>query len=100
MERRCGSSRRTTPPPSDQGCTGSDLVISTEVLRYRRERWVTPSGETVLASLPAGIVGGFGPGLRRFLLVAHAQGQVTTERLMSLLAGWAPRSRSARWCGC
>src|SRR4051794_5462250 len=31
--------------------------------------------------------GGFGPGLRRFLLVAHAQGQVTTERLSALLAG-------------
>ena len=56
-------------------------------MRYRRERWLTPSGETVLAPLPAGIVGGFGPGLRRFLLVAHAQGQVTTERLAALLAG-------------
>jgi hypothetical protein len=46
-------------------------------------------GETVLAPLPAGIVGGFGPGLRRFLLLAHAQGQgqVTTERLVTLLAG-------------
>jgi hypothetical protein len=64
-----------------------DLRLSAEVVRYRRERWVTPSGETVLASLPAGIVGGFGPGLRRFLLVAHAQGQVTTERLVALLAG-------------
>jgi hypothetical protein len=41
----------------------------------------------VLAPLPAGIVGGFGPGLRRFLLVAHAQGQVTTERLVAVLTG-------------
>jgi hypothetical protein len=57
------------------------------VVRYRWERWATPSGETVLAPLPAGIVGGFGPELRRFLLVAHAQGQVTTERLVALLAG-------------
>ena len=40
-----------------------------------------------MAPLPAGIVGGFGPGLRRFLLVAHAQGQVTAERLTALLAG-------------
>src|SRR5215216_3471119 len=46
-----------------------------------------PSGMTVLAPLPAGIVGGFGPGLRRFLLAAHAQGQVTTERLAALLGG-------------
>src|SRR5829696_6006520 len=64
-----------------------ELRLSAEVVRYRRERWVTPSGETVLAPLPAGIVGGFGPGLRRFLLVAHAQGQVTAERLTALLAG-------------
>jgi hypothetical protein len=64
-----------------------ELVISAEVVRLRRERWVTPSGTTMLAPLPAGIVGGFGPGLRRFLLVAHAQGQVTTERLVSLLGG-------------
>jgi hypothetical protein len=64
-----------------------ELTLTAEVVRYRRERWVTPSGETVLAPLPVGIVGGFGPGLRRFLLVAHAQGQVTTERLVALLAG-------------
>ena len=38
-----------------------DLRVSAEVIRYRRERWLLPSGETVLADLPAGIVGGFGP---------------------------------------
>jgi len=64
-----------------------DLHLSAEVIRYRRERWVTPSGETVLATLPAGIVGGFGPELRRFVLALHAQGQVTTERLTALLNG-------------
>ncbi len=64
-----------------------DLRLSAEVIRYRRERWVTPSGATVLAALPAGIVGGFGPELRRFVLALHAQGQVTTERLTALLNG-------------
>ncbi len=64
-----------------------ELRLSAEVVRFRRERWLTPAGETVLAPLPAGIVGGFGPELRRFLLVAHAQGQVTTERLTALLNG-------------
>jgi Transposase IS66 family len=64
-----------------------ELRLSAAVVRFRRERWVTPAGETVLAPLPAGIVGGFGPELRRFLLVAHAQGQVTTERLTALLNG-------------
>ncbi len=64
-----------------------DLRLSAEVIRYRRERWLLPSGETVLAPLPAGIVGGFGPELRRFVLALHAQGQVTTERLAALLNG-------------
>ena len=64
-----------------------DLRLSAEVIRYRRERWLLASGETVLAPLPAGIVGGFGPELRRFVLALHAQGQVTTERLVALLNG-------------
>src|SRR4028118_2015957 len=34
-----------------------------------------------------GAGGGLRPGLRRFLLVARAQGRVTTERLAALLAG-------------
>ncbi len=64
-----------------------DLHLSAEVILYRRERWLLPSGETLLADLPAGIVGGFGPELRRFVLALHAQGQVTTERLTALLNG-------------
>ena len=83
---------KAAPPPGSrfkgyQDILVRELTLTPEVVRYRRERWLTPSGETVLAPLPAGIVGGFGPGLRRFLLVAHAQGQVTAERLTALLAG-------------
>ena len=83
---------KASPPPGSRFKGYEDLLVrelrlSAELVRLRRERWVTPSGETVLAPLPAGIVGGFGPGLRRFLLVAQAQGQVTTERLVALLAG-------------
>lgn len=83
---------KAAPPPGSrfkgyQDILVRELVMSAELVRYRRERWVTPSGGTVLAPLPGGIVGGFGPGLRRFLLVAHAQGQVTTERLVALLDG-------------
>jgi len=51
-----------------------DLHLSAEVIRYRRERWLLVSGETVRAPLPAGIVGGFGPELRRFVLALHVQG--------------------------
>jgi hypothetical protein len=71
----------------DQDILVRDLRLSAEVVRYRRERWTTVSGETLVAPLPSGIVGGFGPELRRFILAAHVQGQVTTERLVALLTG-------------
>ena len=70
-----------------EDCLVRELRLAAEVIRYRRERWVTPSGETVVAPLPVGTVGGFGPELRRFVLALHAQGQVTTERLTALLEG-------------
>lgn len=62
-----------------------DLVLRAQVIRYRRERWTTPDGRTVLAPLPAGIAGHFGPELRRFVLLLHHQGQVTVERLTAQL---------------
>jgi hypothetical protein len=62
-----------------------DLVLRAQVVRYRRERWVTPDGQTVLAPLPAGIAGHFGPELRRLVLLQHHQGQVTVERLTAQL---------------
>lgn len=64
-----------------------DLVLGARVVRYRRERWLTPAGETLVAPLPAGVVGHFGPELRRFVLMQHHQGQVTVERLVTMLQG-------------
>lgn len=64
-----------------------DLRISVAVVRYRRERWETPSGERIVAALPPGILGGFGPEVRRFIAAGHYQGQVTSERLTALLCG-------------
>ena len=62
-----------------------DLVLRAQVIRYRRERWVTPDGQMVVAPLPSGIAGHFGPELRRFILLQHHQGQVTVERLTAQL---------------
>jgi hypothetical protein len=45
-----------------------DLVLTARVVCYRRERWLTPQGETIVAPLPNGIRGHFGPELRRFVL--------------------------------
>ena len=64
-----------------------ELAISAELVRYRRERWLTPAGETIIAPLPEGLLGGFGANLPRFCLALHAQGQVTTERLTAILNG-------------
>ena len=35
-----------------------DLALSAEVLRYRRERWVTPAGEPVVAPVQRGSLAG------------------------------------------
>lgn len=61
-----------------------DLVLTARVVRYRRERWVTPAGETTVAQPSAGIRGHFGSALRRLVLMQYHQGQVTVERLVSL----------------
>lgn len=66
-------------------CVVRDLVVRAEVVRYRRECWLTPDGRTITAPLPAGILGGFEPNLRRFCLMLHSHGQVTTQRLTTLL---------------
>jgi Transposase IS66 family len=62
-----------------------DLVISVNATCYQRERWVTPDGRTILAPLPEGIEGHFGPELRRFVLMQYHQGQSTMPRLLALL---------------
>ena len=62
-----------------------DLVLRAQVIRYRRERWLTPDGRVLLAPLPGSVTGHFGPELRRFVLLRHHQGQVTVERLVAQL---------------
>jgi transposase IS66 family protein len=62
-----------------------DLVITARATCYQRERWVTPDGQTILAPLPEGIDGHFGPELRRFVLMQYHQGQSTLPRLAALL---------------
>ena len=64
-----------------------DIVLRAEAIRYRRERWVAPDGTILLAPLPAGVTGHFGPELRRFVLAQHHQGQVTVPRLVAQLRG-------------
>jgi hypothetical protein len=62
-----------------------DLVISAKAICSLRERWITPEGRRILAPLPQGIDGHFGPELRRFVLVQYHQDQSTMPRLLAFL---------------
>ncbi|MCP4645176.1 MAG: transposase [bacterium] len=68
-----------------QSFTVQDLKIEIRVVQYLRERWVAPDGRTIVADLPAGIDGHFGPELKRFILTQYHQGQTTVPRLVAFL---------------
>ncbi len=65
--------------------TVQELELTVHAVRYRRERWVTPDGQTMIALLPDGTQGHFGPNLHRFVLMQYHQGQTTLPRLAPLL---------------
>jgi len=56
-----------------------DIVIKPCTVRYRRERWLLPSGRTVVTALPKDV--------KRFILSQYHQGQVTIPRLAAQLTG-------------
>jgi hypothetical protein len=62
-----------------------DVVLRVRAIRYRRARRVTPDGRPVIAPLPPGVTGHFGPELHRFVLAHYHQGQVTVPRLVEQL---------------
>lgn len=101
-QRRKRQSGRRTPPvttertlvievPSGsrrrgfENYTVQDLLLAPQVIRFRRERWVTPDGQEITAPLPPEVSGHFGPGIVRYVLMQHVQGQVTVERLRAQL---------------
>src|SRR5215218_8668326 len=81
--------RATVPPGSQfrgyQDFLVQDLVLRTEAVRDRRERWLTPEGRLIVAPLPGGVDGHFGPELRRYVLAQYHQGQTTVPRLVAQL---------------
>ena len=62
-----------------------DVILRRHVVRYRRERWITPDGRSLVAALPPEVRGHFGAELRRFVLALYHKGQTTMERLVGLL---------------
>jgi len=68
-----------------------DLILAPQVIRFRRERWLTPDGQEIVAPLPPEVSGHFGSGIVRYVLMQHVQGQVTVERLLAQLKGLGVR---------
>jgi hypothetical protein len=62
-----------------------DLVCRPHTVLLRRERWQMPDGGCVVAPLPVGTRGHFGPELRRFVLAQYHGAQTTLARLTALL---------------
>jgi hypothetical protein len=83
---------KANPPTGSRNKGFEDIVVqelslSPQVTRYRRERFETPGGETIIAALDPAIVIGYGPNLHRFVLALHFSGQVTCERIVAMLEG-------------
>ena len=63
-----------------------DLVISAKATCYLRERWITPDGQTIVAPLPQGIAGHFGPELRPLRADAIPPGSIDNAPTARLIA--------------
>jgi hypothetical protein len=64
-----------------------DLILKPRVIRYRRERWLTPDGTSLVAPLPAEVLPGshFGPDLICFILHQYHHQHVTQPLLLEQL---------------
>ena len=62
-----------------------DLILRPWTVCYRRQRWITLDGETIVAPLPDSVIGHFGANLVRFVLAQYHQCQVTVPRLSGQL---------------
>src|SRR5215218_8817086 len=88
-QRRNRQSGRRTPPVTEERTLVVEAPLGSR--RRGRERWMTPDGQEIVAPLPPEVSGHFGPGIVRFVLMQHVQGQVTVERLRTQLKGLGVR---------
>ena len=78
-----------------------ELVLHSETVRYRMERWLTPDGQLLSGNLPAGLKAGksvrhFGPDLLSYILYQHHHCQVTQPLLLEQLREWGFRLSSGQ----
>jgi len=64
-----------------------DLILKPRVVLYRRERWLTPEGQSLVAPLPADVLPGshYGPDLICFILHQYHHQHVTQPLLLEQL---------------
>lgn len=64
-----------------------ELILQPRTTRYRRERWQTPAGQTLLAPLPDDVLPGshFGPTLHSYILHQYHHQRVTQPLLLEQL---------------
>jgi Transposase IS66 family len=82
----------TDPPPGSvfkgyEDFMVQDLIIRPQVVRYRRERWLTPDGQNRVAELPAEVRpdSHFGPTLISFIIHQYHHQHVTQPLLWEQL---------------
>jgi len=62
-----------------------DIEFKPKLTRYRRQRWETADGKSIVADLPRHVKGHVGAELKRFIIMQYHQGQTTIPRLVESL---------------
>jgi len=88
-EQPCAVDRSRLPPDAMQRPSletlVQDIIIEPEVIRFVREVWELPStGERIIAPLPQGYHGGFGPTIRSFTRSLGADANISQPALLRL----------------
>ena len=64
-----------------------ELQIKTQVIEFEKEVWYSPcQHKTYIAGLPPGFEGGFGPGVKTYILELKNTGDTTEPKITGLLA--------------
>lgn len=63
-----------------------DVVLKTANVRYRKEKWYSPSqGETYIAELPQGYHGQFGPNVKALVLTLYYSAQMSESKIIEFI---------------